>query len=343
MKKIIFGKTMLEVSRIAFGGIPIMRLSTAQAVEVIKESLSLGINFIDTAAGYADSQEKIGLAISGIPRSELVLATKSTANDKKTILEHIDNSLKKLKTDYIDIYQLHNVSSEDKFNAVMADDGAYEGLMLAVKQGKVRFPGFSSHTMSYAKKMILTGHFYSVQIPYNFIDRQAEEEVIPLAEKKNLGIIAMKPLGGGLLNKAELCFKYLLQFDSVVPDPGIEKLGEMREIAEILDKMEPLSQSEIEEMDRIRNEVGNSWCHRCDYCQPCPQNISISSVLVVNSFIKRMPFEKAFSMINGQVKQVDRCTECRNCADRCPYNLDIPKLLKQNQLIWNEYVERRAL
>lgn len=317
-----------------------MRLPVPLAVEVIKESLNLGINFIDTAKGYSDSEEKIGIAINGIPRHELVIATKSAAGDKKTILEHIDNSLKRLKTDYIDIYQLHGVSSEEKFNAVMAKDGAYEGLSLAVKQGKVRFEGFSSHTMSIAKKMLMTDKFYSIQIPYNFIDRQAEEEVIPLAKKMNLGIIAMKPLGGGLLNDANLCFKYLLQFDGIVPDPGIEKIGEMKEISDIVDKMIPLSKSEKEEIERIRKESGGVWCHRCDYCQPCPEDIKISTVLVVNSFIKRMPFERAFSMVNDQIMQVDKCTECGKCVGRCPYNLDIPKLLKQNQLFWKEYTEK---
>ncbi len=340
MGKIIFGKTGLKVSRIAFGGIPIMRLSVPQAVKVVKESLDLGVNFIDTAAGYADSEEKIGLAVKNFPRRELVIATKSPAGDKKTLLEHVDNSLKRLRTDYIDIYQLHGVSTEEKFNDVMAEDGAYEGLMLAIKQGKVRFAGFSSHTMSIAKKLLLTDKFYSIQIPYNFIDRQAEDEVIPLAKKKNLGIIAMKPLGGGLLNNANLCFKYLLQFEGIVPDPGIEKLGEMKEIAGIADKMVPLSKSEIMEIERIRSEVGSIWCHRCDYCQPCPEDIKISTVLSVKSFIKRMPLERAFSMVNNQVLQVDKCTECRKCVSKCPYNMDIPVLLKQNQIFWNEYVEK---
>jgi predicted aldo/keto reductase-like oxidoreductase len=195
--------------------------------------------------------------------------------------------------------------------------------------------------MSYAKKLILSGKFYSVQIPYNFIDRQAAEEVIPLAKKADMGIIAMKPLGGGLISNAKLCFKFLLQDEGIVPDPGIEKLGEMKEIAEIADNMSPLTVSELEEMDKIRREAGKNWCHRCDYCQPCPQKIAISTVLVVKSFMKRMTFERAFSMIDGQIRAADKCTECRECAGRCPYNLDIPKLLKENKLVWNEYVKEQ--
>ncbi|MGA2142245.1 MAG: aldo/keto reductase, partial [Brevinematales bacterium] len=226
---------------------------------------------------------------------------------------------------------------------VMSENGAFEGLMLAVKQGKVRFPGFSSHTMSIAVKMLMTGNFYSVQVPYNFIDRQAEEEVIPLAKKMNTGIIAMKPLGGGLLDKANLCFKFIMQDEALVPDPGIEKHGEMKEIVHIAENLSPLTAQELEEIERIRLETGETWCHRCDYCQPCPQDIKISNILVVSSFMKRMSFERAFSMVNDQVLQADKCTECRTCAGRCPYGLDIPKLLKENTMRWKEYVSKMTV
>jgi predicted aldo/keto reductase-like oxidoreductase len=167
--------------------------------------------------------------------------------------------------------------------------------------------------------------------------------VIPLAKKMNLGIIAMKPLGGGLLDSARLCFKFLMQTEGIVPDPGIEKLGEMREIAGIVDNMSALTEDEIREIERIQVETGETWCHRCDYCQPCPQDIKISNILVVNSFIKRMSFERAFSMVNDQVLQADNCTGCRTCAGRCPYGLDIPKLLKENQMRWKEYVSKMTV
>ena len=340
MKKTIFGKTGLSVSRIAFGGIPIMRLSTPEAVRVVKEALDLGINFIDTATGYADSQVKIGEAISGLPRKGLVLASKSMANDKKTILEHIDNSLKQMKTAYLDIYQLHNVSSQEKFDAVFAKDGAFEGLMLAVKQGKIRFPGFSAHVMSFAVKMLKTDKFFSVQVPYNFIDRQAEAEVLPLAKKLNAGIIAMKPLGGGMLDDANLCFKFLFKDAGIIPDPGIEKPGQMKEIVSIFNKAESLTETELAEIEKIKKETSGNWCHRCDYCQPCEQGIGISTVLLVRSFIKRMNAEKAIAMVNEVVQKVENCTGCGACKKRCPYGLDIPKLLKENRLVWKEYVKK---
>ena len=110
MKMIRFGKTGLMVSKIAFGGIPIMRLSKADAVYLVRESINMGINFIDTAHGYTDSEEKIGEAIKGIKRENIIIASKSPADDKSAFLEHVVLSLKRLGTDYIDVYQFHGIS-----------------------------------------------------------------------------------------------------------------------------------------------------------------------------------------------------------------------------------------
>lgn len=338
MDKIIFGKTGLLVSRIAFGGIPIMRLTKEDAVRVVRKSIELGINFIDTATGYCDSEEKIGEAIKGIKREKLIIASKSPAPDKKTFMEHIDLSLKRLGVDYIDIYQLHNVGSMDKYNAVFDENGAIYALEEAVKEGKVKYPGFSSHTMKVAKKLIETKKFYSVQIPFNFVDAEALDEVIPLAKKFDMGIIAMKPLGGGLLSNAELCFKYLLQFDGIIPDPGIEKIEEIVEICSIVSVNKSLTKTDKNEIDHIRKETGKSWCHRCDYCQPCPKDIKISSVLVAKSFTRRMPLERVKNMIGNEISNAYECIECRECVKRCPYSLDIPFLLKETIKFWEEYI-----
>ncbi len=338
MDKIIFGKTGLLVSRIAFGGIPIMRLTKEDAVRVVRKSIELGINFIDTATGYSDSEEKIGEAIKGIKREKLVIASKSPASDKKTFMEHIDLSLKRLGVDYIDIYQLHNVGSIDKYNAVFDENGAMAALERAVKEGKVKYPGFSSHTMKVAKKLIESKKFYSVQVPFNFVDSEVLDEVIPLAKKLNMGIIAMKPLGGGLLTNAELCFKYLLQFDGIIPDPGIEKIEEVEEITSIVNNNKSLTEADKNEIERIRKETGKIWCHRCDYCQPCPKEIKISAVLVAKSFTKRMPIERVKNMIGKEISNAGECIECRECVKRCPYSLDIPVLLKETIKFWDEYI-----
>jgi len=338
MEKVRFGKTELSVSRIAFGGIPIQRLSYADAAEVVRGSIGLGINFIDTANGYTDSEEKIGLAIKDTPRDSLVIASKSGARDKETLLGHLDLSLTRLGIDYIDLYQLHGVSSKETYNAVFAKGGAYEGLLEAVSAGKVRFPAFSSHSVSLALSIMREGKFAAVQLPFNYIDDEAAKEAIPLAKEMDMGFIAMKPFGGGLLNDARLSIKFLSQFDSIVPDPGIEKLSEMEEIVRLVESGEKYTPADAAEIEKKKAELGSSWCHRCDYCQPCPQNIRLSMVLNVESIIKRMPFNSVSAMIDPIMETARECIDCRSCVDKCPYKLNIPELIKEKLTIWDRYV-----
>ncbi len=342
MNRIRFGRTELTVSEVAFGGIPIMRVSESEAISIIREIITMGVNFLDTAHGYGDSEEKIGKAITSFPRESLVLASKSPARDKKTFLEHLHLSLKRLQTDYIDIYQLHSVSTEDAMEQVLSADGAFEGLTQAIKEGKVRFPAFSAHNLEIGEKMISTGLFDVTQIPFNFIDKKAADSILPLALQHDMGFIAMKPLGGGMLEDARLCFKYLKQFEGVVPDPGIEKAHEMREIIEIIEDPSPLSDKDFREMERISEELGETWCHRCDYCQPCPEEIPISMMLNLRSFVKRLPFERMQTVFGEKIEKARNCRECEDCVERCPYDLDIPELIKKNLTRWDRYVRTRV-
>ncbi|MCL1858749.1 MAG: aldo/keto reductase [Oscillospiraceae bacterium] len=343
MEKVHFGKTGLFVSKIAFGGIPIQRLSVADAVEVVRGVISLGVNFIDTANGYTDSEEKIGIAIKGRPRESLVIASKSGARDKKTFLEHVDLSLSRLGVDYIDIYQLHGVSSVETYNAVFDDGGAYEGLVEAIRQGKVRFPAFSSHSIPLSIQIMRKGKFAVVQLPFNYIDDDVAKEAIPLAKELDMGFIAMKPFGGGLLSNAKLSIKYLSQFDSIVPDPGIEKLSEMEEIVRIAESKEGFTTNDAAEIEKVKTELGDHWCHRCEYCQSCPQKIHISTVLNIESFMKRMPYSRAFNMAGQVMENARNCVECCACVDKCPYKVNVPALIRERLTMWDRYVEENAV
>jgi predicted aldo/keto reductase-like oxidoreductase len=337
MEKVKFGKTGLMVSRVAFGGIPIMRLSKADAVKVIREAVNLGINFIDTANGYVDSEEKIGEAIKGIKRENIIIASKSMANDKKTFKEHVDLSLKRLGVNYIDIYQFHGVSSKGKQATIFAPDGAMEGMEEVIKEGKVRFPGFSSHNIPIALEIMKTGKFASVQLPFNFIEEAALEKAIPYAKKLDMGFIAMKPMGGGLLDNATLAFRYLGQYDSVIPDPGFEKIEEIRQIVEIVESKAHLSMQDKRDIDKIRIDLGSSFCRRCDYCQGCPQGIHISLALGVRSAFKRMTPERARSFVGPAIEEAKTCQDCRKCVSKCPYHLNIPALLKENVKVYGYF------
>jgi len=342
MKRVRFGQTGLCVSSIAFGGIPIQRLGTNDAVRVVRRAIDLGINFIDTANGYSDSEEKIGLAMKGVPRDELVIASKSGARDKKTFMEHLELSLRRLGVDTIDLYQLHGVSSVETYQAVFADGGAYEGLVEAVRAGKVRFPAFSSHNIPVALRMIREGKFAAVQLPFNYVDDEALKEAIPLAKERDMGFIAMKPFGGGLLHNAQRCIRYLAQFDSIVPDPGIETVPEIEEIVHLAESGIPITDEDRAAIERERVELGSHWCLRCDYCQPCPHNINISMVLTSESFIKRMPYARVVAMAAQVMETARTCAECHACEARCPYHLRIPALLKEKLANWDRYTANKA-
>jgi len=338
MEKVRFGKTGLMVSKIAFGGIPIQRLSVSDAVAVVQGAIALGVNFIDTATGYTDSQTKIGLAIKGTPRDSLVLASKSGARDKKTFLENLDNTLKQLGTDYVDLYQHHGIGmGAGDYEVIMGEGGAYEGMMEAVAAGKIRFPAFSSHSIPAAVRIMREGKFAAVQLPFNYVDDEAAKEAIPLAKELDVGFIAMKPFGGGLLDDARLSIKYLSQFDSIVPDPGIERLSEIEEIVRIVEAGEAFSPEDAAAIENKRLELGKTWCHRCDYCQPCPQGIRISNILTVESFMKRLPFDRASAMAGQSMETAKSCTGCRECVGRCPYNLSIPDLIKDKLALWETF------
>jgi len=342
MDKVRFGKTGLMVSKIAFGAIPIQRLPFDDAVAVVRGAIGLGVNFIDTANGYSDSEEKIGAAIKGMPRDSLVIATKSRALDKKGFLAHVDLSLQRLGLDTIDIYQLHGVSSPEHADTVFGEDGAYQGLLEAIRAGKVRFPGFTSHSVRLAVEIMREGRFDSVQLPFNYVDTEALDAAIPLAQELDMGFIAMKPLGGGLLSDAGPAFRYPAQSGSIVPDPGIEKLSEIEEIVAYAKSQEPFSAEDAAAIEKVKQEMGERWCHRCEYCMPCPENVRISGILNIESFMKRMPYARAVGFAGRSMATAPACTGCKECMPKCPYKLNIPALIKEKQALWDKFLVEEA-
>jgi len=324
------GKTGLEVSRIGFGGIPIQRPTEAEAIRVVQRCLDLGVTFLDTATGYTTSEERIGKAIAG-RRAQVVLATKPPARDRATALEHLEQSLKRLQVDAIDLWQFHNVSTLEALDQVLGAGGALEAARQAVTAGKVRHIGITSHSMDVALKAVPLGCFETIQFPFNFVTSEATDSLLPLARRHDLGFIAMKPLGGGLLSDAHLCIKYLLQFDGVLPDPGIQRVEEIEEIAGIVAGSWDLTPEEWRAIECIRGEVGTRFCRRCAYCEPCPQGVRISTVMVLESFCRRMPIERMTAgWIAEAAASAKNCIECGECEDRCPFHLPIRDMITEN-------------
>ena len=290
MKTTRLGATALEISEIGFGGIPIIPLPQEEAVSLVGYCFDLGITFFDTANMYPTSEEKLGVALRPI-RNKVVIATKTAQRDAQSAADHIDLSLRQLQTDWIDVYQLHNVSNEDALKQVLAPQGAYEAISKARDAGKIRYIGISSHSIATAMEALKQGLFQTLQFPFNFIESDPAHQLFPLAVQNKVGIIGMKPLGGGVLERAGLCFKFLQGHPHVVPIPGIRAKKEADEIVELYRAPEPLSEADLKEIENIRAALGEKFCHRCEYCMPCEQGVQISSVLMFQAAAKRLSRE----------------------------------------------------
>jgi predicted aldo/keto reductase-like oxidoreductase len=333
LKTIRFGKTGLQITQLGFGGIPIQRLTEDQAVAVVKRCLELGITFYDTANGYSTSEERIGKAIAG-QRDRVVIATKTPPMPREMIEKNLKLSLTRLQVDCIDLYQLHGVSDFKALDFVFSPGGPLEVLQEAKQAGLIKHIGITSHQIDVAAKAAASDKFESLMFPFNFLSTEVAEKLLPVCRAHDVGFIAMKPLAGGMVENAGICFKYLLQFPDIAIIPGIEKIAEIDEIYRIIQGPLEMSQAEKAEMERIRKELGTSFCHRCDYCQPCTAQIPISMVMTVRSFYKRLPPERFFGdmVVSGMEKAVG-CTDCGKCEERCPYHLPIRKIM-QEQVDW---------
>ncbi len=329
MKKTRLGKTELMVSQIGFGGIPIQKPSEEGAIAIVKDSLDRGINFIDTSRVYTTSEERIGKAIKG-KRKDIIIATKTASRKPDDVAKDLETSLEKLQSDYIDLYQLHNVSTPEDLKKVLSPEGPLDVILSAKKEGKIKHIGITSHRIDVAKEAILSGYFETVMVALNFVNNEAKDDLLPLAEKHDIGVIIMKPMAGGMLENPAISFKYLMQFPDIVPLIGISKVGEMEENLNIIETAGKITGSEQKEMDRIKSELGTGFCRMCNYCQPCPQGILISAIMYTQVAITRFDPERIF---NGEwdkfMDKVPDCIDCGECEKRCPYNLPIRERIKE--------------
>jgi predicted aldo/keto reductase-like oxidoreductase len=336
MKSVRLGKTGLQVSRIGFGSIPIQRLNEAEAIGVVHRCLELGVNFLDTANAYTTSEARIGKALAAWGgREQVIDATKTAARDRDTALEHLVLSLKRLRIDAIDLWQLHNVSNAEVFEEVLGPGGAMEAAQEALEAGKVRHVGLTSHSLDMALEAVRSGLFETIQVPFNFVANEAAEELVPLSQEHDVGFIAMKPFGGGMLGDANLAIRYLLQFDHVVPDPGIETTHEIEEIVAIVNGPRELMIGERAQMAQIRDEVGLRFCRRCGYCEPCPEGVRIPMVMNLPSAWRRMPADRLLTGNLSAAAQTGRnCVECGDCEEKCPYLLPIREMIAENMAVY---------
>jgi len=331
METVRLGKTNLMVSQVGLGGIPLTRPTDDEAVRVIRRCLDLGVNFIDTAVGYGDSEARIGKAIAG-RREEVVVATKSPWKSKATALKLLDLSLKRLNTAYIDLWQLHGVNTPEACEQVLGPGGAMEAAGEALQAGKIRHIGFSSHNVDVALTLVTSEQFETVMVPLNFVSDEATEKLIPAARKHDVGFLAMKPFAGGRIRDANLAIKYLLQLEGVVPVPGVEKAEEMEEIVGIVNGSWELTPQQRQEMEDIRTRVGTRFCRQCEYCMPCSEGVQIPALMYLPILWELWPPEwfLSWGYVSDAVNSARNCTKCGECEEKCPYSLPIRDMIAEN-------------
>ena len=345
MKKRL-GRTGLEVSIIGFGGIKLPLVDRDTARRVLTKALDLGVNFFDTARGYGDSEEKIGLALDE-RRDEFYISTKSPALSVVEMRKDIEKSLKFLRTDYIDIYLCHNLRHPRDYEKVMGPDGAMKALLEAKEEGVIGHIGFSCHRFHETmERGIESGIFEAIMVSYNILnDELVDETILPLARKMNVGVIAMKPLAGGALASpprelkiragtpitAEKALRFVLANEAVsVAIPGMMRIREVEENVKVGETFPSMEEQEKRELVKAAEALGKGFCRGCGYCQPCPQEIRIPIIL------RHLAYYENYGLVEwargryGMVEvKADACVECGECRDKCPYGLDVPEMLKR--------------
>lgn len=324
----ILGKTGLKISRLGFGGIPIQRIDAEGTKTLIHQLKDAGVNYIDTARGYTVSEEYLGYALEGI-REDFVLATKSMSRTREAMAKDIETSLKNLRTDHIDLYQIHNPTTA-QLEQVVAPGGALEALLEAKAAGKVGHLGVTAHSLDTFKMALEMDWVETIMFPYNIVESQGQELIHQCAEK-NIAFICMKPLAGGAIEDATLALRYICADDDVtVVIPGMAEPKELDQNLAAVSNTAPLTEEEKAKFQQVRDQLGTQFCRRCNYCQPCTVGISISNVFLFEGYLQRYGLaDWAKDRYAGLEKKASDCVGCGACEDRCPYHLPIREMLKQ--------------
>lgn len=336
MRTLTLGKTGLVVTKPAMGCLPVQRCDKTEAVKLLRAAYEGGINYFDTANAYTDSEEKIGLALSDV-RDKIVISTKSAATDKAGVIAHIENSLRMLKTDYIDLFQFHQVPAvPDKEDP----NGAYAGAMEAKARGLIGHIGITSHRVDVAEACIADGSFETIQFPFSYISSDRDLALAEKCREAGLGFIAMKGLAGGMLTNARACAAFMNMYDNVVPIWGIQRMEELQQWLKLAEE-EPQMDAELDAfIKQERQQLSGNFCRSCGYCMPCPMGIEIRNCARMDMLLRRSPWKQYMTEEwQAKMEKINDCIGCRSCSSKCPYGLDTPNLLKYMLKDYREFYE----
>lgn len=324
MRSITLGKTGITVPQNAFGALPIQRVSVDEAVSLLRNAYDGGMRFFDTARAYSDSEEKVGKAFEGM-RSKVYISSKTQATTREKFEQDLDTTLRNLKTDYIDIYQLHCAA-----RCYNSDDEIYNALVEAKRQGKVRHIGITAHKIGVAEEIAESGLYETLQFPFSYLASERDIKLVERCREKDIGFIAMKGLSGGLLTDSKACMAFMSSYD-VLPIWGIQKQKELDEWLSFFTNEVTITDEIRAVIEKDRNELLGDFCRGCGYCMPCTVEITINQCARMSQMIRRAPSQNWLTDYwQQEMLKIDSCVDCGICMTRCPYELDIPSLLKKN-------------
>ena len=337
MDNVRLGKTNLEVNKIGFGALPIQRRNMDDSLAILNRAYESGIDFYDTARFYTDSEEKLGKAFEDV-RDKIYLASKTAAETPEDFWRDLETSLKELRTDYLDLYQHHNISFCPKEGDEMA-----KAMLEAKEEGLIKHIGITTHKITIAHEALDSGLYETLQCPFSYLSGEEELKIVQKCKDLDVGFIAMKAMGGGLLKNAKASFAYMNQFDNVLPIWGVQHMSELDEFLSYPYDL-IVDESLQQDIEEDKKELGDNFCRGCGYCMPCPEGINISLCARMSLWIRRFPTEPNMDERTQQIMHKTRdCIECYACVDNCPYELDIPELLKENYEDYMNVLEGRTI
>ena len=330
MKNITLGSTGIVVPQNGFGALPIQRIPLPDAVKLLRRAYEGGMRYFDTARAYTDSEEKLGAAFGDgwLDRKQVYIATKTAATTPEEFWKDLETSLTLLKTDYIDVYQFHNLS-----RCFRPGDGTgmYECMLEAKEQGKIRHIGATAHKIGVAREVAESGLYETLQYPMSYLAEDKEVELVKLCQQNNVGFICMKGLAGGLITNSRAAMAFVNQFEGLVPIWGIQREKELDDWLSFMDETPALDEELQAFIAAERSALMGSFCRGCGYCMPCTVGIVINQCNRMSLMIRRAPSEAWLNGYwQGEMAKIDACIDCRQCVSKCPYELDIPNLLRKN-------------
>ena len=327
MVNVRLGKSEIVVNKNGFGALPIQRVPMKESIKIIQKAYEGGINYYDTARAYTDNEKKLGIALNNV-RDKVVIASKTRALNVEDFWKDLNQSLKELQTDYIDLYQFHNPPFVPKLND---NTGLYEAMIEAKEKGFIKHIGITFHKLNLADEAINSGLYETLQFPFSYLSGKEDLNIIKSCKKEDVGFIAMKAFSGGLITNGYASFGFMEKYDNVLPIWGIQKEKELDEALNNLKSPVKLNKKLIEDINNDKKDLIGEFCRGCGYCSPCSVDIKIFMCARMSLFLRRFPPELYLTEDNQKMmKQIEECTHCNKCKERCPYELDIPTLLKEN-------------